>query len=279
MRMGVASVAVLAGMLAAAMALPAAAQDEKKGKGRFGQRPGGGMPGGFRAGGAAELLGNPDVQKELDIKDDEKNSLTLMKQDNEKAFKSLMEESKELPWQERMGKVREFGKEVDKQIAEILGDKRFERFKQIQLQVGGMMAALMNPEVSEKLGVSEEQRGKFRDAMMGLMREMPRQDRGGGGADDPEAREARTKMFAEMRVKQEAKIKELMTDAQKSKWNEMIGAPITFKLPTPEFRGAGGTGGTGGDRPMRKREKGGKGGKGGDKAPETAPPEKAPPAA
>jgi len=230
--------------VAVAMTLAAVgqAQDEKKG-GRRGQGGGGfTMP-------VLGLLENPDVQKELKLTEDDKAALALLKKELEESDKKFRESLKDVPREEIRGKMTDRTKERDKMVGEVLGSK-FERYKQVELQVYGLSFALMSPANQDKLKITEDQKTKIREVTMaafggggGRGKRGEKGDKGGNaGSDDPEARK---KAGEERRKKQTEDLMAILTDDQKKTWKDMIGTPITFEVQTPRFGGRG----QGGKRP------------------------------
>jgi hypothetical protein len=220
------------------------------------QPPGGGRGGrmfGMGGGGFGgtfyvHLLKNADVQKELKFSDDDKASVALLEKEFEASDKKFMEENAELfRDRDRRDEMREKqskrSEEINKQVKEVLGDK-FARFTQIRLQLGGLSAALRDPEVSKAIALTEEQKEKQRDSARKLFEEM--RDSGGGfdfsvfqnGTDEEKkkARDEMAKRGEEMRQKTDKIAEEILTAEQKTKWKDLIGSPITFKVPPPEFR-------------------------------------------
>jgi hypothetical protein len=124
--------------------------------------------------------------------------------------------------------------EMEKKIQEILTDDQYKRYKEIELQVQGAPAVL-RPDVSQKLGITEEQRQQIRQILESNRPQM--QPPQGGDRPDPE------KMRAEMEKRREEmnkKVLAVLTADQRSKWQTMLGKP--FKLTQPAF-GPGGPGG------------------------------------
>ena len=101
--------------------------------------------------------------------------------------------------------------EQEKKIGEILDAKQAARLKQIRLQASGVMAVAMNEELAKELSVTEEQTTKIRGAVQEMRESM--RDAGPGG-------------FAQMGEKMNAKVMEVLTDAQKAKYKEMCGEPF-----------------------------------------------------
>jgi hypothetical protein len=214
-------------------------QDEQRGR-RF--RPGGFGFGGFGRPGGGDLLGTlryPEVRDALKLTDDERAYIELFSDDlrqRQGDRSNLRESLRGLSREEMFERFREMARkrneEIEKQLTEIIGKERVARLQQIQLQLQGPMAVVMNRELSEKLGIGDDQRGEIFAAM----------------------REAEQEVQPILHKKQQEKLDKVLNSSQKKKWKEMIGEPIDFTvapLPRERRRGEGrGEGGRrrGGDR-------------------------------
>ncbi|HJP82330.1 MAG TPA: hypothetical protein VJ835_02390 [Fimbriimonadaceae bacterium] len=142
------------------------------------------------------------------------------------------------------------GQEMEKKIQEILNDSQYRRYQEISLQQQGAMA-ILRPDISEKLGITDDQRQELHEIMMSNRPPMP--GPGEGQRMDPEQMH---NMMMKHQEELNAKILAVLTGQQRSKWNSMLGKP--FKIEHPQGRpGFGGPGGPGG------RGDGGRGGQGG----------------
>ena len=142
---------------------------------------------------------------------------------------------------------------MEKKIKAILDEDQFARYQELSLQREGARAVL-RPDVSEKLNITEDQR----EAIHKLMEANRPQPPQGGPQDGPPDFE---KMRAEMDKKNaelDKKIVALLTSGQKATWDKMLGKPFKF-----ENRPMGGPGGPGGQGGFGGRGGGGQGGFGG----------------
>ncbi len=114
----------------------------------------------------------------------------------------------------------------DKQLATILNADQMKRYGQLRLQRQGM-TALAEKEVADELTLTADQRTKVQEIMQQQAVEMRSLFQGGGGGD----REANRAKMEEMRKATDTKLAALLTDDQKKKWQEMVGAPFTFPAP------------------------------------------------
>lgn len=165
-------------------------------------------------------------------------------------------------------------KQLDEKIKAILDDKQFKRYHELLLQRQGPVA-VMQPQISEKLGLTQDQRQQIQS----IMREFgpmggpgqggpggppPQgggfgggnqggqggfgggQGQGGQGGPPPMGDPAEMKARIEEMHKQ---ILAVLTSQQRSTWNSMLGAKFTFSEPQrgqfggPPPQGQGGQGG------------------------------------
>jgi len=198
------------------------------------------------------------------------------------------------------GQDPELMAKVDGVLKANMNEQQFNRYKQLELQSNGVRA-FMNPQVVEKLGLSEEQVGKIREIVRGQRRGPggppeggeaggfgggQRQQGGGQGQGQQGGGQRQgsgqgqqgqggfgggqgqppTPPNAEEMKKQEAelyaKVMAVLTESQRSKWNSMIGAKFEFSPRPAQQRG--GPGGQLGGPGGGGRGGNGGGGNGGD---------------
>jgi hypothetical protein len=229
-----------------------------QGPGRGG--PGGGrmMMGGGMGGGASQLLMMKEVREELNLDEDQIKELEDMGKAMMESFASMRPAQGQAPdpkmMQEAMEKIRKATAEAEEKLTEILDPNQTERLIGLIIQRDSIRA-INSKMVADKLGITAEQKEKMASMEkenMDKMREMF-QGGGGGGGFGPEMRE---KMRA-FREESEAKMKDILTAAQKEQMESLKGAE--FKFPEPQWgggRGGPGRGGPGGAG-------GGRGGRGG----------------
>jgi Spy/CpxP family protein refolding chaperone len=242
---------------AAALALTAATAWAQPGRGPGGPGgPMGGMFGGQNMG--LMLLANAQVQKELELVDDQKAKLKelgdKLQADMREAFQGFRDLSQE-ERQKKMEELRKKGEErvasLQKEVDKILLPHQQKRLKQIRFQVLGDRA-LSDAEVIKELGITDEQKSKMEaiakesgDAMRKLfegVRDLSQEER------QAKMEELRGKMDQARKDTQE-KVQAILTDAQKAKLKDMKGAE--FKLDMRQmFPGRGGR--PGGEKPAPK---------------------------
>lgn len=238
-------------------------QEPGQGRGR-GQGRGGMMGGGMGAGTLVMLASNEDVAKHLKLTDDQKAFLKLFGEELREESMKFFQGMRDLEPQEAGVKMREWaakqGPEVDKKLAEILGDK-LKRLKQIRVQTAGSMI-FADPTFQKDLGITDEQKTKLTELQTAARDQMREIFQSAG--DDPDARR---KAMEDFQKEQTEKAMAILTDAQKTKLNELKGEPIDFKVDMRSMmgggrgRGPGGPGGGdgGGENKRKKRSKKGSG--------------------
>ncbi len=223
---------------AAVLLVSVVAYGQQRGQGG---RRGGGMGMMGRGMGAAMLLRNEAVQKELGISDEQKTKLQELAEANRPSgdrpdFGNMSQEERQ-KWMEERAKAAE---EQLKKVGEVLDEKQMARMEEIRIQSLGT-GAYMDEAVAKKLDITEEQQEKLRTAQ----REAFEALRDAAGEGERPNREAMAKMQEEL----QAKAKEILTEEQQAKFKELIGKPFDVA----QLRG--GMGGPGGGR-------GGRGGRG-----------------
>ncbi len=211
-------------MLTVAFAVPALAQ------------PPGGRGMGMGMGGAM-LLGNKSVQEELKLTEEQ---LTKVKDYGEKmrANRPMFDPQDREKMQEAFKKMREEG---DKFVKETLTADQAKRFKEIELQQGGILAAANNEETAKALKITDDQKEKLKEIGQTLFKD--RQELRQGGGDPAENR----KKGQALQKEAAAKAMETLTSDQKKSWEEMTGKPFEIKMEPGQGGGAG-KGKRGGDK-------------------------------
>jgi Spy/CpxP family protein refolding chaperone len=198
----------------ALMAAPAWAQGQ--GRGGFGMGGGGG----------AMLLSNKSVQKELKVSDEQAEKLNTLATETMAKNRERFQGFQDLSQEERQTKMREARAELEKSLDGVLKPEQVKRFKQIELQVGGMMA-FGQPRVQEALKLTDEQKEKVRAIGEEAQGAMPSRE------DFQADREAAMKKRAEITKGATDKVCALLTEDQKKEWKELTGEPFDFKPEAP----------------------------------------------
>jgi acyl-CoA reductase-like NAD-dependent aldehyde dehydrogenase len=179
-----------------------------------------GAPGGD----IVSLMASPEVVKLLKLTDDESAFVKLLvdevREQRRQAFEGGQNLSPE-ERRERFEKLREQQQEHQKQLAEIIGEQKMARLRQIGMQITGVLAVFFNPELGEKVGLTEDQRRQAREqgeADRDKFREVFQSAQG-----DPEAMR---KGMQELLKQQQERALGLLTDEQKKKWAELQGEAV-----------------------------------------------------
>ena len=183
------------------------------------------------------LLGIPEVQKDLNLSDGQKQQIDALLADaREKARASfgpatfqdrrnLSAEEREKRFNDMRKKFEEASKGIDEKVGTLLDAKQAERLKQLQLQREGAMA-LSRPDVIKKLELSPEQQAKIKK----IQEEARPTGRAGFGPNQSnEDREAARKKMREQFEKTQKECFAVLSDDQMLDWTKMCGK--TFKFP------------------------------------------------
>jgi len=232
------------------MSSVALAQGRRGGGGRGGFGGGFGFGGGGFGGGKLGLLRMEEVQKEIEIDEDQKAELDKLNEEirgdggQNRNFQDLSDEERQKLFQE----FQERTQKAEAKLGDILLPHQMDRLEQLSIQQRGT-AALSDEKVAEKLELTDEQKEKLKtvqeevgNTMRDEARKIFQENQDGGGGGDAFAK------LAELRKEAETKILDVLTDGQKKTFEEMKGEP--FEFPRPQFgrggRGGGGRGGRGG---------------------------------
>lgn len=246
-----------------------------------GGRPGG--AGGFRGGGGpgggdmeSALLRSAEVRAELELMPDQEAALKELEKRGQQRpeggeggfdprqfdFRNASEEERAEMFAKIQAMRKEQAEKRRAQLEEVLFPEQMERLGQLTLQLQGM-AALADPEVQKKIGITESQVEKmkeFRTEQETKMRESMREVWQSGD------REGLREKMKEMRDEAEAAVMKQLEPEQRKKFEEMKGEPFDFsQIQRPEGgrggRGGGDAGGRGrgpgGDRGARGGRPGG----------------------
>jgi hypothetical protein len=209
--------------LVALMAGPALAQ----------QGRGGGGGRGFGGGGnIGMLLSNASVQQELKL---DATQIEKAKEVADKArekFTASRESLQSLEGDARVKKMQELNKEVNeeanKAVAAFLSKDQIHRLHQIQHQVQGAQA-FTDEHIQSRLKLTDAQKSDIDSIVQASNTEMGALFR--NMQSDPEGTRAK---ITEHRKETLAKVESKLTDAQKTAYKELLGAPFEIKYePRP----------------------------------------------
>ena len=211
---------ILVVAVAALLAMPAAAQPP------FGR-------GGMR-GGAGMLLGNPGVQKELKLNEEQTKKIQELVTKNGEKMREAFQAGDQEKTQEVM---KEIAAETDKFIKATLNADQQKRLKQIQRQQMGP-GAFADEETAKELKLTDEQKEDIKKINEDLGNQM-REAFQGVDFQDQEARQAAQKKIQGIRKEAMEKITKMLTPDQKKAWKDMTGEPFEVQFGP----GRGGFGG------------------------------------
>jgi hypothetical protein len=214
-----------------------------------GRGPGGGMGmfGGPGGGSGAMLLGMTEVQKELNVTDEQKKQVTdLLTESRQKMreafsgfnfqdFQNLTQEEQQKQRDEMRKKMEAATKGIDEKVAKILDDKQVERLHQLQLQQQGAMA-LTRPEIAEKLKLSEDQQTKIKK----IQADARTASRPNFSQDmTQEERQAAFQKMRDTMTKAQKDMLAVLNDDQMLDWTKMCGKEFKFPQLGRGNRGGG----------------------------------------
>jgi len=209
---------------------------------------------GNRGLGKLDLLKNADVQKDLNITDEQKTTLSKFTEDMQAEVRKQLEGLKDLSQEDRRAKLAEMRsklgdreKEVQTKLEEVLNTSQRDRLAQIELQAelaSHRIEVFSKKEVAEGLEITDEQKQKLTELRESISKEM-REARGQGGQGGPPSDDVRAKM-KKLGEETMDKAKEILTSEQREKLEKMAGKKVDFDLS--QLGGPGGRGGFGGRR-------------------------------
>lgn len=236
------------------------------------RQPGGGGRGGFRLEVISLVATNADLQTELKVTDDQKDKLKAASDKANEARGKLFEGFKGGKGGFDKDRFAEIQKELEKASAEsrksieaILTAEQKKRVGEIQLQADGIRA-FSQDEVAAQLNLNDSQKGKIKGISEDYAKDSQELfgfggGKGGGkggfgkGGFDKEKAAENVKKREKLTKAAMADIEDVLTDAQRSKWKEMVGAPFDVSTLRTRGFGPGGPGGPGGGNKGKGRPK------------------------
>ena len=182
--------------------------------------------GGF--GGASMLLMNPDVQKELNLTEEQVTKAKDVSKQVREKFKEDFTKLKDASKEERQEKMQELfktiGTETEKSLKDVLKPEQQKRLKQLELQQRGV-DALTDAEVEKALNLTAEQKEKIKTLRDDAGKDMREIFKGAQG----NFQEAQTKVQS-LRKETLEKATATLNETQKKAWKDLTGAPFEFKF-------------------------------------------------
>jgi len=175
------------------------------------------------------LLSNKSVQQELKLDDQQVEKTTKVV---EEIGAKMREKMQDIPQEERREKgaqiFREANAEIKTAVKDVLKPGQVTRLEQISRQQASYMA-FSDPEVEEKLKLTDDQKSKIRDIGQDAQ-ERSRDLIQGANGDFASIRDKMTTL----RKESLDKVLAVLTDGQKKAWKEMTGEPFEVKFePRP----------------------------------------------
>ncbi len=214
-----------------------AAQQPGFGPGMMG--PGGAMGG---LGGNIDLLllNAPQVQKELNLvqeqidklREIQRGAMEGLRDMFPRGMRDMSAEERQKAMEEARKKMEERTKELRKKVDEVLLDHQKKRLKEIKLQVQGLQA-LSDPEVIEMLGITDEQREKMENLRKEAAEKTRKQMESLRDLSPEQRREKGRELFEEMRKAREDTEKavfDVLTPSQKEKLEKAKGEKFELDM-------------------------------------------------
>jgi Spy/CpxP family protein refolding chaperone len=213
------------------------AQPPGGGRGFRGGPGGPGGPGGFFGGGTLGLIQQQEVQREIELSEEQEAELQTLgetvrdeirgeMQGMFQNMRDLTDEERQARFDEIRARFEEINKDVEARMQKVLMPHQFDRLKQIELQARierGGAAALTEGELADTLGLTESQRDAIRERAEQVQQDLQEK-------------------ISQLRLEARNQLLEVLTAEQRAKLEAMMGAQFT--LPEPQF-GPGGRGGRG----------------------------------
>ncbi len=169
------------------------------------------------------------VQDDLKLTDDQKEMLDAHLRELLPEAMQFFNSLGGVSGEERDKKVQAFRmksqEKLDGVLKDTLKEGQAKRLRQLGLQQTGAFAVFFSPEVGKELKITDDQRKRFMEIIMGLQQAISpliKEAQLGGNPN-----EIRPKVL-KIRKEHEAKIEALLTDAQKQQWKEMLGKPLAL---------------------------------------------------
>lgn len=163
------------------------------------------------------LIGNPDVQQELDLAEPQLKGIRDALEKLKGEFLPKVEEMQKLSAEEkataRPALMRDLINGAENALSEVMRPDQFQRFQQLRLQGEGI-AAFQRDTVREKLEFTEEQAGAIRDVVQNTRQRL--EDLQSGDAGGPE-------QVAQAQEDALQAITKLFSEEQANAWQEMLG--------------------------------------------------------
>jgi Spy/CpxP family protein refolding chaperone len=206
----------------------------------FGGPGGPGGPGGFFGGGIAGLVQMPEVQREVELTDDQKTELGKLRNEIRDQIRNQMQDSfngmRDLSDEERQARIDQIRtqmdtirKDVEAKLQKVLLPNQFDRLKQIDLQSRVQRegaAALTSGELADQLGLTDEQREQLQQKSEQVQQDLQTKIR-------------------QARLDARNQLLDVLTAEQRAKLETLMGAKFDLPEPNPNGGQFGNRGGRG----------------------------------
>ncbi len=193
-----------------------------------GRGRGGGMMFGRGGGGAMGLLGNKQVQEELQLVDDQIEEMDALQSELREEMRSMFEGMREMDRDERRAffedmreKMAEKTKQYEERYNAILLPHQQQRLKQLQVQTGNRRGLENNETLIDELGLTEEQIEKMKAKAVDVNKKLQEK-------------------IAKLRSQAQNEILSVLSPEQQKKYKELAGDSFNLEPRAPQRRGGGG---------------------------------------
>ncbi|MBS0266819.1 MAG: Spy/CpxP family protein refolding chaperone, partial [Planctomycetes bacterium] len=205
-------------------------------QGQGGRGGRGGAGAGFGRMGQVQLLGNPQVQKELKLADDQIAKIKEVSDASRPQRGQRGNNNNQRPTEEERAARRKTAEESAAKATDILNAEQKTRFQQIRIWTEGSRALTDDEDVAKKLGLTDDQKSALKTIGDESNKKRGEIAQGMRGASE-EARKKITDDLAALRKSTEAECMAVLTDDQKSKFDALRGPK--FELDQSAFGGGG----------------------------------------
>jgi hypothetical protein len=204
------------------------------------RRRGGGGRGMFGGGGSLlSIVSNESVQAELKLDDAKKAEVAKVVEELGEQFRGGgrgQGGQGQGGGGEFLARMQEQAKQASEKLKAVLNEEQFQRLKQIQYQVVGVLGAAQNADLAAALSLDDATKEKL--AALNEEQREARRDLLDAVQDGSVQRDAMATEMEKVRKELEEKALALLTSEQKAKFTELVGAP--FDVSQLRSRGFGG---------------------------------------
>jgi len=212
------------------------AQPGPGGRGPRGMGPGMGLGMGFGMGGGFGLLMRPEVQKELNLSEQQLQQIQQLMAQQREQIQPLMQQMRDATPEQRQKLMEQVMQKWDEALGKVLQPSQKARLRELQLQAEGE-SALARPDVAKELNLNEEQRKKVTDILTQYRQKQMQLWQQGRGPDVD--RQALFQQIQQLRQQMDKELLAVLSAQQQEQWKKMQGKPFEFPRPPTMRPGAG----------------------------------------